>query len=220
LDLRELSPVKSPATAGPAGSEARGDYRQPEGGYRFSADSLALAHFAPLELAGRVADLGAGCGIVGLEAILAGRFGGFFELYLIEAEEIYGEAHRENVRLFGQEKADRIKIVLGDWRHLSAEALGGTFDYLIVNPPYYPLASSGQIKAGRGQGRHQTRGDLRDLFKAAKRLLKESGRLGLSWPRARLSDLVKAGESQEFTMLRLSWPPRPGLTLVLAEFRS
>ncbi len=44
---------------------------QSQNGYRFSVDALLIADFAVIPLAGRVIDLGCGCGIIGL--ILAKR---------------------------------------------------------------------------------------------------------------------------------------------------
>jgi tRNA1(Val) A37 N6-methylase TrmN6 len=141
-------------------------------------------------------------------------------MYLVEAEEIYRESLGENVRVFGQGHQGRIKIVMADWRHLGPRELGGPLDYAIVNPPYFPLGSSGPIKAGRQRGRHETRGDLGDLFKAAQRLLKAGRPLALCWPRARLGALIGAAAENGFALVKLRLPPRPGSALVLAEFRS
>ena len=40
--------------------------RQPRQGYRFSVDSILLAHFSPVQNGDSVLDMGCGCGIVGL----------------------------------------------------------------------------------------------------------------------------------------------------------
>ena len=45
------------------------NFHQPEKGYRFSADSISLADFVDLSGVRRAADLGAGCGVVGLAAL-------------------------------------------------------------------------------------------------------------------------------------------------------
>ncbi len=61
-----MSEISSARTLFPSG------LFQPEGSFRFSADALHLARFALTALNGKesVADLGAGCGIVGLALLL------------------------------------------------------------------------------------------------------------------------------------------------------
>ncbi|MDR1298166.1 MAG: hypothetical protein LBO05_12540 [Deltaproteobacteria bacterium] len=74
------------------------DYRQPPDGYRFSRDSILLARFArPVLARGRAADLGAGCGAVGLEALAAGRLRGLETLFMVEADRVFEECLAANV---------------------------------------------------------------------------------------------------------------------------
>jgi 16S rRNA G966 N2-methylase RsmD len=60
------------------------DYLQPKG-LHFSEDSIRLSEVAPLSLlGGRAADLGCGCGAVGLEALAKGRLAGLKDFYFVE----------------------------------------------------------------------------------------------------------------------------------------
>jgi tRNA1Val (adenine37-N6)-methyltransferase len=220
------------------------DYLQPEDGYRFSRDSILLARFTPKEQFGRAADLGAGCGVVGLEALAQGHLVGLSTLYLVEANDIFSTSLEENIRRAkkaqmeendlsaqnGTEKtvqtgsqrkyAPELIALMADWRYLDQPDLGGPLDYLVVNPPYFPVGASGKVKEARHQARHETLGHLGDLFQAAKRLLAPGARLSLTWPRSRLTDLTKISVKYDFTALRFEFPPRPGLDLILAEFKS
>jgi tRNA1Val (adenine37-N6)-methyltransferase len=196
------------------------DYQQPEGGYHFSRDSILLAEFTPAEMPGRAADLGAGCGVVGLEALAQGRLKNLSTLYLVEARAIFWEPLLENARLSSRPWGPNIKPIMADWRHLSPESLGGPLDYLMVNPPYFPVGSSGQPKLERHLARHETLGDLDDLFLASLRLLANKGGLAISWPRSRLADLIKAASKAGFSPIRYQLPPWPGNSLILAEFTS
>jgi tRNA1(Val) A37 N6-methylase TrmN6 len=193
---------------------------QPSQGYRFNSDSVLLARFLPEELPGRAADLGAGCGVVGLEALAQGHLRGLKTLYLVEAATLFRESLLSNIENFSLPHGPKILPLMADWRFLSAESLGGPLDYLAVNPPYFQVGSSGQPKPGRNQGRHETMGDLGDLLKAARKLLAPGGGLAISWPRARLGRLVSLAGKVGFVPARFHFPPRKGSGLILAEFRS
>jgi tRNA1Val (adenine37-N6)-methyltransferase len=212
---------KDPGRAGtPDPGPPPGDYRQPEGGYRFSRDSVLLALFAPEELPGRAADLGAGCGVVGLEALARGRLKGLKALYLIEAAEVFREALMENAGKAASPSGPAITPLMADWRRLGPDDLGGPLDHLLVNPPYFPVGSSGPARPDRHRARHETHGDLGDLFGTARRLLRPGGGLSLSWPRARLAVLVETAAASGWAPVRLKLPPRPGNGLVLAELKA
>jgi tRNA1(Val) A37 N6-methylase TrmN6 len=73
------------------------DYLQPERGYRFSQDSILLARWCPVRQTGRAADLGAGCGVVSLEALAFGRLEGLEELWLVEADQQFKKTLVANV---------------------------------------------------------------------------------------------------------------------------
>ncbi|MDR2368152.1 MAG: hypothetical protein LBF58_08610 [Deltaproteobacteria bacterium] len=199
------------------GEVAENDYLQPEGGYRFSQDSVLLARFAPRRLAGRAADLGAGCGVVGLEALAQGRLGGLGVLYLIEAGEDFRESLAENARRRGGAGGPEIRPLMADWRFLGPGDLGGPLDYCLANPPFHPAGSSGRPRPGRHEGRHETRGDLGEFLGAAGRLLKPGGGLAMCWPRARLADLTARAAERGFAAVRIELPPRAGSGLVLVE---
>jgi tRNA1(Val) A37 N6-methylase TrmN6 len=195
------------------------DYLQPAGRRRFSEDSVLLARFLPAEIEGRAADLGAGCGVVGLEALAAGRLRGLSEMRFVEIDPAFRKSLLGNLERTQAERPDGPLLFAHeiDWRRLEPSFLGGQLELIVVNPPYFPPGSSGPTRPDRASLRHETAGDLADLTMAAARLLTPDGGLCLSWPRRRLGALWAAAEAASLAPKRLTLPPRAGAALVLAE---
>ena len=115
--------------------------RIPEGEVPLGADSLLLADFLTLPPRARVADLGAGCGTLGV--LLCARD----QSCTVTGVELRPEACRaaqENVRINGLE--ERLTVLEGDVRRIRALLPAGDFSCVIANPPYFPVGSG---KAGR-----------------------------------------------------------------------
>lgn len=107
--------------------------RIPEGEVPLGADSLLLADFLTLPPRARVADLGAGCGTLGV--LLCARD----PSCTVAGVELRPEACRaaqENVRINGLE--ERLTVLEGDVRHIRALLPAGDFSCVIANPPYFP----------------------------------------------------------------------------------
>lgn len=113
------------------------DYLQPEF-YRFNEDSLKLVKKAAerVNSAKQILDLGAGSGIIGIEAA------NFFNpelLVLVELQPEFQSFIQHNIRT--QLRSKTITEVhiksFSDWRHSQK------FDLVLVNPPYY-LPGRGQ----------------------------------------------------------------------------
>ncbi|MDR3204993.1 MAG: hypothetical protein LBV23_09675 [Deltaproteobacteria bacterium] len=218
------------------GPDAKDDYLQPPKGVRFSADSILLAHRLPLVLKGRAADFGSGCGVVGLEALRLGRLKGLETLFFIEVNrDLYFDSLTVNIndwlkdswlekkRREEEEKIGdlflQLRPVFSDWRYLKPEDLGGLLDYIAVNPPYFPLRSSGLSAKARQSARHEAFGSLNELIEAASRLIKPSALLTMTFPRLRLSELIKSAARHGFYPIRLHLPARAQARLVIIDFK-
>lgn len=158
---------------------------QPKTGYRFSLDPLLLCAFTDLPARARVADLGAGSGVIPL---LLARTGKGREFVGIEVQPDLAERAGRSVLLNGL--TDRIRIVCADVRELPEAFAGGSFDAVVTNPPYRK-AASGRVAPGaeRGAARHELAGGLTDFLRTAAFLLNNGGRFYIIYLAERLAEL-------------------------------
>jgi tRNA1Val (adenine37-N6)-methyltransferase len=176
------------------------DWSQPEEGYRFSRDSVVLSGLLPERAPGLAADLGAGCGVVSLEALASGRLKGLEGLYLVEREEYFLSSLAANVRRAGRLVSDppETRILFKDWRDLGPGDFPGPLDLLCANPPYTPLGRGRMSPKPRNSARMELHGDLSSLLECAGRILKNGGLFCLSLPRIRLAELLRIGGRLSF----------------------
>lgn len=192
---------------------------QPEGSFRFSVDALLLAAFAGEALTdgqgharggGRIApaaraasghgkplafaDLGTGCGVVGLALLLAHpRLTGTG----IDIDEELADAARRNAAMLGL--TERFRVLRADLAaplEVSAfDALppAGSMDLVVANPPYR-LPGSGRLSPSgqRTRALFETHGTLPAFAGAAARLLRTGGRSCWVYGPDRLPDLLLA----------------------------
>lgn len=154
---------------------------QKEKGYRFSLDSLLLAHFIRLKRNNRVVDLGAGSGIIAL--ILTYRFD-LHDVIAVEVQAKLVDMAQRSIRLNGLES--RVDIRQGDVREVRNFLDPQSFDVAIFNPPYRKL-SSGRINPDeeKAVARHEIMGSIADFLSSAKYLLKDTGSVFLIYPARR-----------------------------------
>ena len=158
--------------------------RIPEGEVPLGADSLLLADFLTLPPRARVADLGAGCGTLGV--LLCARD----PSCTVAGVELRPEACRaaqENVRINGLE--ERLTVLEGDVWRIRTLLPAGDFSCVIANPPYFPVGSG---KAGRNSAVARTEQclTLAELCAAAAWLLPPGGRFALVHRADRLAEVV------------------------------
>jgi tRNA1Val (adenine37-N6)-methyltransferase len=159
---------------------------QKKKGYRFSLDSILLAHFVSMKKRSRFIDIGCGSGIILL--ILAKRFPNTHSVGL-EIQENLTALARKNSQLNNLE--GRVEIVSGDARNMKNVLPERSFDAAIFNPPYRKL-NSGRINPHQEKAiaRHEINGSLKDFLKAAKYLLKPKGQVFTIYPAKRFVELV------------------------------
>jgi tRNA1Val (adenine37-N6)-methyltransferase len=159
---------------------------QKKKGYRFSLDSILLAHFVSLKPRTCAIDLGCGNGIILL--ILAKRFP-HINCTGLEIQENLALLAQKNTQLNGLDS--RIKILAGDAQKIKDIFLAHSFDTVIFNPPYRKL-NSGRINPHpeKAIARHEINGSLKDFLKAAQYLLKPAGKVFTIYPAKRLVELV------------------------------
>lgn len=158
---------------------------QKERGYRFSIDSLLLAHFVQVKKGDSVADLGTGGGIILLllsHRSICERMAG------VEIQEELADMARRSIKINGLEKG--IEVLSGDIRQIKTFLEPQAFDVVIFNPPYRKL-NSGRINPDQEKAvaRHEIKGTLGDFLLAAKHIVKESGCVYIIYPATRMAEL-------------------------------
>ncbi|HPL64104.1 MAG TPA: tRNA1(Val) (adenine(37)-N6)-methyltransferase [Syntrophales bacterium] len=159
---------------------------QKKKGYRFSVDSILLAHFVRLEKGDKVIDLGTGSGVLAI--ILASRFEESSITGLEIQEELSDMARRSAVV---NSLDDRVGIVEGDARR-AADIFGErSFDAAVLNPPYRkPGAGRISVNRQKAVARHEIMGGLSCFLEASSRLLRSGGRVFAIYTASRLPELI------------------------------
>lgn len=182
---------------------------QSKTGYRFSVDALLLYSFINLQRAKKIADLGAGSGIIGL--LLAKKYAES-EVTLIELQKGLVRLAEKNAVLNKLE--DRVQIInydIKDLTHNSSLTLQrlqlvtpNCFDLVVSNPPFR-RTKTGLISLGdeRAIARHEIKLSLQDLFNAGSLLLKHHGRFCLIHLPERLAEIIRVMKGHALEPKRL-----------------
>ena len=158
---------------------------QKQQGFRFGVDAVLLSHFANIKNKHRVIDLCTGTGIVPFLAY--GKY---------EPKEVIGiEIQEDMVEMANRSSllnntTDIVKFVHGDLKDKALLDSLGKFDVLTVNPPY-KLNNAGIINPNDklAIARHEVMCTLEDVIIAARRLLKDNGRMFIVHRPERLADI-------------------------------
>ena len=182
------------------------------GAFPLSTDSMLLASFVQLPKNGRVLDLGAGCGTLGL--LLCANH----PLCSVSGVELDDGAHAAALRNIAQNNlGSRMNSICADLRTVSLAL--GSFDLCISNPPYF---SGGPASRRNPQARREDCCCPADLFSAASRFIKFGGDFFLVHKPERLAELIACGakENLEAKRLRLVRHKQNGpISLILLQFR-
>lgn len=154
------------------------------GGFPLSTDSMCLGAFCPVFREDRAADLGSGCGTLGL--LLLGRQRDLS----VTGVEIDPAAHRtalENIRRNGL--AGKMRSIPGDIGNIRSFLPPGEFDLVVSNPPYFtPGHGLSSPNLPRKTAREGANCSLEAVYEAAAWLLPTGGRFCLC---ARVGDLTE-----------------------------
>ncbi len=192
---------------------------QSRNGYRFSVDALLLYSFVNSLIVEKIADLGAGSGIIGL--LLSKKYPDA-NVSLFELQDGLAGIAEKNVLLNSLEK--RVRVIRADVREIRRLFSGsdaGSFDMVVSNPPFRK-ERSGLVNPGEEKAiaRHEITLKLTELVGAAHYLLKSKGRLFLVYHPARLGELVSALREKKMEIKRLRFVHSTALTeakMVLVE---
>jgi len=178
--------------------------QQPKSGYRFAVDSLLLAWFVlhrrGTALGGRGLELGGGSGVVSA-TVLAG--GGLDRADLVEIQAHAHAAAQATASINGLDA--RMGCHLADLRDLPGVLPAvDRPDVLYSNPPFHRL-DRGRVPPDPASAiaRHEVEANMDDILDAAGRLLPSRGLLYLTYPAARLGELLVRLPARNLTPTRL-----------------
>jgi tRNA1(Val) A37 N6-methylase TrmN6 len=181
--------------------DGRLNLRQPRKSYRAGTDALLLA--AATQTGGRICDLGAGVGTVGLSLALRGAA----DVVLVEREPIFVACAQINIEKAGFGAAVRlISADVFDRKAFLREPLlaDQSYDGVATNPPYEQALRGRRTPSPLKNAAHaMLGGDLRQWLTAAARLLRSGGALTLIHRADKLADVLAA------------WPARLGGICIL-----
>jgi len=160
---------------------------QSKDGYRFSIDSVILAHFIVPAKDDVILDLGTGCGVIPL--IIGFRWGKILKSITgLELQDSLVDLARKNIDINGYDTFCR--IIAGDVKSFSQHMDRESFTKVICNPPFYQHGT-GRINRNKEVllARHQISATLEDFVSAAAAAVKNRGFTYFVYPAERLAEL-------------------------------
>ncbi len=159
---------------------------QKEKGFRFGTDSVLLADFAAPRPGDKVADLGAGGGILSI-LMADAQPGASFDA--VEWQGELCDMARRSVS--GNGLSDKIAIRHMDVRHAPRMLGHSGHSLVVVNPPYNPAGTAPKSPDPMQHlARHEGESTLEGFIDCAARLLKNGGRAAFVYPAPRAFDLM------------------------------
>lgn len=154
--------------------------------HTFGTDAVLLADFASPNKKDIVCDMGTGCGII---PMLLCRNGMGKHITGIEIQQNGYEQALESIRLSNAH--DKVRIINGDIREIKQLLPHGTFNVVIMNPPYKSANGGIESKTQSARiARHEITCNIDDVTAAAAHLLNFGGRLCLCNRPERLCDTI------------------------------
>ncbi len=195
---------------------------QSASGYRFSVDSVLIAHFVKVREEDRILDLGTGCGIIML--LLLYRWGNrISKIHGVEIQGNLADLARKNLAANGFEGKGRAE--LGDIKKISAFIAPESYDTIVCNPPFYSPGSGRQTENFEARlARHQILATLDDFLAASTLTVKNKGSVYFIYPAGLIGTFISLADKHRLAVKQLqfvySYPQTDGdARLVLIEFR-
>jgi len=152
----------------------------------FGTDAILLTAFASIRRHDRVVELGTGTGVISLLLAYESPKSTFIGIELLE---YMADMAKRSVELNGLQ--DRIKII-NQGLKTAHKTLGyGSCDLVVSNPPYGAKGTTiTNPNDNHAISRHEVMCTLDDVAEASFKLLKNSGKLCLIYPAARIAEVI------------------------------
>jgi tRNA1Val (adenine37-N6)-methyltransferase len=159
---------------------------QPQDGYRFSVDSILLARFATARGRDRVLELGGGCGVISLVIMATARPR---ETIALEIQPRMAQLAARNARDNG---FPNFRCMCADIRAADIPGVKqASFDLVVCNPPFHARGAGRQSpNRSRRQARGDTGASLAEFTTAARRYVRNGGRVATIFAAARSAELI------------------------------
>ncbi|MBR4033819.1 MAG: methyltransferase [Clostridia bacterium] len=185
-------------------------------GLAWGSDSYLLA--ARLRRGKRACELGCGTGVV---TLLAAAFDKFNHVTALEVEPESAALAERNVAL--NSLSDKVTVKNIDIHEAHPKDLGGEFDCVFSNPPYFAHPGPESPDSIRQSARHEIHGGISDFCAAAARLLRYGGTFVCVYRPDRLVDLFEAMraaklEPKKMCTVYADTNSKPAFVLVEAKF--
>ena len=153
----------------------------------FSTDSILLAHFSAPHKRDVICDLGTGSGVIPLLWCKK-------ETGPITAVDLQEKACAQLEKSLALNHLEgRVLVVRADLRQRHPALPWGSFDLVVMNPPYFAMGTGIESSAASDLiARHETACTLEDACAAAAKLLRFGGRFCLCHKPERLGDVMVA----------------------------
>jgi len=176
---------------------------QNEEGYRYSVDSVLIAHFLKIHANDSILDLGTGCGIISL--ILLYRWGNMLEKVTgIELQKSLASIACKN---FSENGVDNIgEIINGDIKNILDHVPPESYQKVVCNPPFYLPSTGRQNKNEEATlARHQILATLADFLSAAAAAVKNRGEVYFVYPAELIGEFISLARSYNLEVKRMQF---------------
>lgn len=174
----------------------------------FSLDAVLLAHFLRFKSRQRVLELGTGTGVIPL--LIADEVA---RVDAVELNPVMADLAARNV--FLNELEAKVFVREGDYRSIRELYPAESFDVVLANPPYRPVAH-GQVNkiSGVARARHEFTATLENVVTAARYALRFGGRFAMVHLPERLGEILVALHEHQMEAKRLRLvQPKPGKSI-------
>jgi len=159
---------------------------QREGYYRFTSDSVLLSNLADIRKGSKVLDMGTGSGII---AILIAVKKDVSKVIGIEIQDVMADMAERSVQF--NNLSDKIEIIKSDIKDAPGYFGHGSFDYVVVNPPY-GKPDSGEISGVEhiDISKKELKITLEEIIESASKVLKYGGKMSIINKADRLAEII------------------------------
>lgn len=160
---------------------------QYEDHYSVSTDTYLLADFVNMTKVAKkkMMELCSGNGAISL--ILKEKYD--IDTTMLEIQEDLVELSKKNIEA---NNISKIAAVQGDIKDIKELYRPSSFDYVVCNPPYFPVENMPNLKQGNNHSisRHEILCNLDDVLSSIRYLLKQNGKFFMVHRSYRLADII------------------------------